>query len=103
MNRRDFMRQSSLAAAAGFTASMTVVDKAEALESVMVEGLEREIALPWYCDAARTGNGMGDQSKLKLMGDDPRLPPMPEKPTLADYFENRFGANMPRFASAKCL
>jgi len=26
-----------------------------------------------------------------LMGDDPRLPPMPEKPTLVDFFKYRFG------------
>src|SRR5438270_5132001 len=26
-----------------------------------------------------------------LMGDDPRLPPMPEKPTLIDFFKHRFG------------
>src|SRR6478735_1798142 len=26
-----------------------------------------------------------------LMGDDPRLPPMPEKPTLIDFFKYRFG------------
>ena len=26
-----------------------------------------------------------------LMGDDPRLPPMPEKPTLMDFFKYRFG------------
>ncbi len=94
MDRRQFMRQSSLAAAAGFTGSMTMVDKAEALESVMVEGLEREVALPWYCNVTRQGNNMGDPNKLKMMGDDPRLPQMPENPSLEDYFELRFGANM---------
>jgi hypothetical protein len=94
MNRREFMSHSSIAAAAGFTASMTLVEKAEALESVMVEGLEREAAVPWYCDVARKGDNIGDMNKLKLMGDDPRLSVMPDKPGLADYFEHRFGTNM---------
>jgi hypothetical protein len=28
---------------------------------------------------------------IMMMGDDPALPPMPEKPTLLDFFRNRFG------------
>jgi len=32
------------------------------------------------------------QGKLKLMGPDPRLPRMPEKPALADFFRLRFAA-----------
>src|SRR5919201_6929496 len=30
--------------------------------------------------------------KLMLMGDDPRLKKMPDKPTLIDFFRSRFGA-----------
>ncbi len=37
------------------------------------------------------GNGFGQGTgKLLLMGEDPRLPKMPEKPTLADFFRYRF-------------
>src|SRR5229473_6076526 len=36
-----------------------------------------------------------------LMGDDPRLPPMPEKPTLVDFFKNRFGPAAHLLQSAK--
>jgi hypothetical protein len=36
-----------------------------------------------------------------LMGDDPRLPPMPEKPTLADFFKYRFGPAAHLLQSAK--
>jgi hypothetical protein len=36
-----------------------------------------------------------------LMGDDPRLPPMPEKPTLIDFFKHRFGPCMHLLQSAR--
>ncbi len=36
-----------------------------------------------------------------LMGDDPRLPPMPEKPTLVDFFKYRFGPAAHLLQSAK--
>src|ERR687889_846547 len=35
-----------------------------------------------------------------LMGDDPRLPAMPEKPTLMDFFKLRFGPSMHLLQSA---
>jgi hypothetical protein len=34
------------------------------------------------------------------MGDDPRLPPMPEKPTLVDYFRHRFASTAHLLQSA---
>jgi len=40
------------------------------------------------------GNGFGIGSdKQLLMGEDPRLPEMPEKPTLIDFFKNRLDPN----------
>jgi hypothetical protein len=36
-----------------------------------------------------------------LMGDDPRLPAMPEKPTLIDFFKLRFGPSMHLLQSAR--
>lgn len=40
------------------------------------------------------GNGFGIGSdKQLLMGEDPRLPEMPEKPTLIDFFQNRLDPN----------
>src|SRR5580704_13146208 len=36
-----------------------------------------------------------------LMGDDPRLPAMPEKPTLVDFFKHRFGPSMHLLQSAR--
>ena len=41
------------------------------------------------------------EGKPFLMGPDPRLPPMPEKPTLADFFRLRFGPSAHVLQSAK--
>jgi len=38
--------------------------------------------------------------KLFLMGADPRLPPMPDKPTLVDYFRHRFASTAHLLQSA---
>src|SRR5690349_23160482 len=38
--------------------------------------------------------------KFFLMGEDPRLPPMPAKPTLVDYFRNRFASTSHLLQSA---
>jgi hypothetical protein len=38
--------------------------------------------------------------KFFLMGEDPRLPPMPEKPTLVDYFRHRFASTAHLLQSA---
>jgi len=42
----------------------------------------------------------GKPNTRVLMGDDPRLPRMPEKPTLIDFFKLRFGPSMHLLQSA---
>jgi hypothetical protein len=42
-----------------------------------------------------------DQGKLYMMGDDPRLPKMPERPTLFDFFKYRFGPSTHLLQSAR--
>ena len=43
----------------------------------------------------------GNPNARVLMGDDPRLPPMPEKPNLIDFFKYRFGPAAHLLQSAK--
>ena len=43
----------------------------------------------------------GNPNARVLMGDDPRLPPMPEKPNLMDFFKYRFGPAAHLLQSAK--
>jgi hypothetical protein len=91
MDRRGFF--------AGTLGAIGSMEAAEAAEHAAAVKLDREIGLPWMCDidgaAARIeandaadlgGFGRG----LTLMGNDPRLPKMPERPTLMDFFKMRF-------------
>lgn len=75
----------------------------EAFEHEQIERLERLIVAPPLYTSGPTDPSMGaswvdeyysiapDQRPKFEMGDDPRLKPLPEKPTLIDYFTFRFG------------
>ncbi len=60
------------------------------------EGLERIAALPAVATMGTAHHATGDELLARLrpgtvfmMGDNPALPPMPERPTLADFFRLR--------------
>ncbi len=89
INRRRFMNNAAAIAAAGFTAGMTASQKADAIEDEMARQLAKTRTLPWLCNVGEAGNGPGPF----LQGTDPLLPNMPEKPTLLDFFERRWGEN----------
>ena len=80
--------------------AMTMSERADALEEEMERELERVITKSVLFNLAdgRVAMESGVElqkkypGKLMLMGDDPRLPPMPEKPTLLDYFRCRFAS-----------
>ena len=84
-------------------ATTSLSERADALELQMSDELDvilTKSALANMEDGrlGAVGMGIGEQKKhpgkLFLIGDDPRLPKMPEKPTLLDYFELRMrGAN----------
>ena len=99
MDRRTFMTRAAAAAAATFTADMTLSQRAEAFEGVMIDGLARQVAMPTLCepDRARSmsppgsnpGGGGAPDLKLAAGMPDPRLPPMPQRPTLLDFYRYR--------------
>ena len=76
----------------------TLSERADALEIKQMQDLGDRLVtkslLYNLADGERSlGNGFGDGTgKLLLMGEDPRLPKMPDKPTLADFFKYRFAA-----------
>ena len=86
---------------ATMTSSMT--ERADAIEQKLSDELDvilTKSALANMEDGhlGAVGMGIGEQKKhpgkLFLIGDDPRLPKMPDKPTLLDFFEYRMrGAN----------
>ncbi|HXQ50094.1 MAG TPA: HD domain-containing protein [Stellaceae bacterium] len=82
------------------TATASLADRADALERKMMDDLDRFIPtkslLFNLADGKREvgfgGKILDDRPGARmLMGEDPRLPKMPAKPTLFDFFEYRFG------------
>jgi hypothetical protein len=90
------------------TAPMTLSERADALEHKQMEELNVIIAksvLFNMADGAVTiANGAAQMAqnpgKYMLMGDDPRLPQMPAKPKLADFFKLRMASSAHLLQSA---
>ena len=89
---------------------MTLSQKADALEEKMARELDYIVIKSRLYQLADgdTGPGpnagklMAENPKARvLMGDDPRLPAMPERPTLMDFFKYRFGPCMHLLQSAR--
>lgn len=90
MDRRSFLNGLSASAAASVAAATTLSQKADALEEVMSDQLDRRVVTPWACDVGRSDQESGADKRPFMMGDDPRLPKMPDRPTLTDFFKLRF-------------
>lgn len=76
--------------------TQTLSERADAFEEQQMKELSEKIVgkslFYFLSDGERSlgeGFGVGTDKQL-LMGDDPRLPAMPEKPTLLDFFRLRF-------------
>jgi hypothetical protein len=87
---------------------ISVSEQADELEEHMMHELERIVTKSTlhYLNDGKQQMDMGpailakNPGKHFLMGPDPRLPPMPEKPTLVDYFRNRFASTSHLLQSA---
>ena len=109
MERRDFLLTTATAAAASFAPGMTMDAKADAVEAKAIESLDARaleqlsadvgVARPWLAMpelpqphpmSRVSGKPGATTSGRMLMGSDPRLPPMPEKPALVDFFRQRW-------------
>ena len=90
--------------------TMSLSRRADALEAKMAQELdyivvksrlhmlaEADLGSPPNAGALMKAN----PNARVLMGDDPRLPAMPEKPTLIDFFRHRFGPSMHLLQSAR--
>ena len=88
------------AAHAKITSEMTLSEKADAIEEHMMHELDKIVTKSVFShltdgEVAMEGGAALQKKypgKYFNMGPDPRLPPMPEKPTLLDYFKNRFAS-----------
>src|SRR5437016_13949558 len=90
--------------------TMSLSQRADALEAEMARELDYiviksrlySMAEGDMSPAPNAGALMKENPNARvLMGDDPRLPPMPEKPTLMDFFKYRFGPCMHLLQSAR--
>jgi hypothetical protein len=81
-------------------APMSLSERADALEERMMHELEHIVTKSVLCNLADGKVGWDDphalmannSGKYLLMKEDPRLPKMPAKPTLMDYFRCRFAS-----------
>ena len=90
--------------------SSTLSQRADALEEQMSRALDLIVIKSRLYTLAdgdlspppNTAELMAKNPRARvLMGDDPRLPPMPAKPTLMDFFKYRFGPCMHLLQSAR--
>lgn len=101
MDRRKFLNNMSVAAAASIAGATTLSAKADALEDEMARQLEKRRGKPGLCYIDGRPERIPGDERAGLMGTDPLLPKMPEKPTLIDFFNHRFGSASHLLQSAK--
>jgi HD domain len=86
---------------------MDTFEKAEAIDQAAAAEMDRYaiVKSPIYtsgeCDPRKPADYGDSTGKLRLMGHDPRLPRMPERPTLFDFFKLRFGPSIHMLQSAR--
>lgn len=86
----ELVEQAKALAAERSHVGMDLGTRVDILESAMMELLDIQIMKPPVGRVASLATGgLPGASGRWLMGDDPRLPGMPEAPTLLDFFERR--------------
>jgi len=86
---------------------MTTLQQAEAADHAQIEELDRLVIVKSviYTSGERDPRAPlprpPDQGKRYLMGHDPRLPRMPDRPTLFDFYKLRFGPSNHMLQSAR--
>ncbi len=90
MDRAALIETAKAMAAERVTGAMDMDEKMDVLEMAMMELLDIQIMKPPLGRVGTYGSGGAGPAKGRwLMGDDPRLPKMPDRPTLADFFRLR--------------
>ncbi|HET9924626.1 MAG TPA: hypothetical protein VFS98_10960 [Methylomirabilota bacterium] len=85
---------------------MTTLQRAEAAEHALSQELDRVVVKSVIFtsgerDPRQPVTRPPDDGRLYMMGHDARLPRMPDKPTLFDFFRYRFGPSMHLLQSAR--
>jgi predicted HD phosphohydrolase len=92
MNREDLIKKAKELALLRVRPGMDTDEKVDLLEMAMMELLDVQIMKPSIgrVGTATSGGFEPTGGGKWLMGDDPRLPKMPSKPTMIDFFNYRF-------------
>lgn len=89
-SQKDLAAQALRIVSEKSTPDMRPEEKDELLELTMMQLLDRNVAVPFFGRVGAMGAGHVNRIPGSyLMHDEPRLPQMPEKPTLIDYFKKR--------------
>jgi hypothetical protein len=85
---------------------MTTLQRAEAAEHALSQELDRVVVKSVLFtsgerDPRQPVTRPPDDGRLYMMGHDPRLPKMPDRPTLLDFFRLRFGPSTHLMQSAR--
>src|SRR5688572_5965255 len=76
---------------------MDTIERADAAERAMIQELDRAMVMKSVIynsgerDPRQPIKRPAPNGKYYVMGNDPRLPEMPDRPTLFDFFKYRFG------------
>ncbi len=90
MTHEELVAEAQRIVAEKVTPEMTMDERDDLLERVMMSLLDRKVARPFFARVGEIGAGEWKSTPARyLMHEEPRLPAMPEKPTLIDYFEKR--------------
>ena len=91
MTQNELVAEARRIALAKITPDMGLEEKDAILELAMMSLLDAQVTLPMFGRVGQlAAGGFGPTTKSQLMHYDPRLPKMPDKPTLIDFFRHRF-------------
>lgn len=95
MDRRKFLNNLSVTAAASIAGAATLSGKADALEEAMEASLEEKYrrAKPGHCFVDGRPPRDPNDKRPYYQHNEPLLPKMPEAPTLMDFYQLRFPTN----------
>jgi hypothetical protein len=94
MTQEELVTQALAIARGQAVPGMSVEDKDELIEKAMLSLIDRKAMTPYFAKVGLTAaGGFSPPEGLYLMHEEPRLPAMPARPTLLDYFERRILIN----------
>jgi hypothetical protein len=93
MDRRNFLNNLSVAAAASIAGATTLSAKADALEQAMEASLDKRRAKPNHCFIDGRPERDPNDKRPYLQHNEPLLPKMPKAPTLMDFYKLRWPTN----------